>query len=487
MVKMLDRNAFGLTSKVTRQDFTVVNAPRFIGAHDVPPDGIAPPPPGGPGTPNPRGLGWSQAIDASLLPPYSINPTVSVVREIPGGFVAEIGYVGRLSRRLLVNDVAGAQVVDFKDPTSGQRLYDSFRELEEMVRGGWPTSAVEPVAFFENTYSNAATNGRTATQRVYEAVRANSPDTGTTLYNIDYACSPFCRDFGSGAFTNPQFWGIDALRSYGTADYHSMQLSLRKGFSQGFQFDFNYTLSKSMDLVSLGARRSEGDRFGQIPGDTYWSTFSVINSWDREAQRAVSDFDMRHQANANWVAELPFGRGKPLLADMGPAGEALLGGWQISGLWRLTSGMPLSVLNGLAWPTCYCYYHFAEPTGPIPQQTNTADARLVGGGTGPNVFSDPATAIGSFRQVYPGEIGKRNNLRGHGIYSIDLALGKRFQMPVDGHSLQFRAEAFNLTNSVRFNADSWETLSFLFAGGFGNYSRVIVPARVLQFGLRYEF
>ena len=487
MVQMLDRNAFGLTSKVTRQDFTVANAPRFIGAHDVPPDGVAPPPPGGPGTPNPRGLGWSQAVDSSLLPPYSINPTVSVAREIPGGFVAEIGYVGRLSRRLLVNDTAGAQIVDFQDPASGQRLYGAFRELEEMARGGWPTRAVEPVGFFENIYSNAATDGLTATQRVYEAVRANSPDTGTTLYYIDYACSPFCSDFGSGAFLNPQFWAIDALRSFGTADYHSMQLSLRKGFSQGFQFDFNYTLSRSVDLVSLGSRRSEGDRFGQIPSDTYWSTFSVINSWDREAQRAVSDFDMRHQANANWVAELPFGRGKPLLADMGPVGETLLGGWQVSGLWRLTSGMPLSVLNGLAWPTCYCYYHFAEPTGPIPQQTNTADARLVSGGTGPNVFSDPATALKSFRQVYPGEIGRRNNLRGHGIYSIDLALGKRFRMPVDGHSLQFRAEAFNLTNSVRFNADPWETLSFLFAGGFGNYSRVMVPARVLQFGLRYEF
>ena len=487
MIQMVDRNAFGLTSRVTNQTFTVAAAPRFEGPENIPARGLLPPPPGGPGTPNPTGLAWSQGVDSSVLPPYSINPTFSVARELGGGFLLEVGYVGRLSRRQLVSDTAVAQYVNFKDPTSGQYLHDALQELELMVRGGWPTQAVQPVGFFENLYSSAATPDRTATQRVYEVLRANSPDTGTALYYLDYACAPFCSDIGQGLYMNPQFWGFDALRSYGTAAYHSMQFSLRKGFSRGVQFDLNYTLSESRDLVSVGPRRSQGERFGQIPGDTYWSAFSVINAWDREAQRAVSDFDMRHQMNANWVAELPFGRRKAFLNGMGPAGEALLGGWQLSGLWRYTSGFPLSVLNGLAWPTCYCYQHFAEPTGPIPAQTNTTNAALIGGGTGPNVFSDPKSALSSFRQVVVGGIGQRNNLRGHGIFSLDMAIGKRFQMPAEGQSLQFRAEAFNLTNSVRFNADAWETLSFTFTGGFGNYSRVMIPARVLQFGLRYEF
>ncbi len=487
MIQMVDRNAFGLTSRVTNQSFTVGTAPRFEGPLNIPARGILAPPRGGPGTPNPSGLAWSQGVDSSVTPPYSINPTLSVARELGGGFLLEVGYVGRLSRRQLVNDTAVAQYVNFKDPASGQYLLDALQELELMIRGGWPTQSVPTVGFFENLYSSAATRDLTATQRVYEVLRSNSPDTGTALYYLDYACTPVCSDLGQGLYMNPQFWGFDALRSYGTATYHSMQISLRKGFSKGLQFDFNYTLSESRDLVSVGPRRSQGERFGQIPGDTYWSTFSVINSWDREAQRAVSDFDMRHQANANWVAELPFGRGKPFLGGMGPAGQAVLGGWQISGLWRYTSGLPLSILNGLAWPTCYCYQHFAEPIGPIPAQTNTTNAALIGGGTGPNVFSDPKTALSSFRQVVVGGVGQRNNLRGHGIFSVDMAIGKRFQMPSEGHSLQFRAEAFNLTNSVRFNADAWETLSFTFTGSFGNYSRVMIPARVLQFALRYEF
>ncbi len=487
MMQMLDRNAFGLASRVTKQDFTVAAAPRFSGLSDVPAGGLLPPPPGGPGTPSPRGLTWSQGADSRVLPPYSINPTFSVARELGGGFLLEVGYVGRLGRKLLTNDTAVAQYANFKDPASGQYLLDALRELESMSRDGRPTQSVGPVAFWENVYSGAATPELTATQRVYDVLRNTGSDTGTAVYYLDYTCSPFCSDLGAGAFMNPQFWGFDALRSFGTSTYHSMQASLRKAFSKGFQFDFNYTLSKSRDLVSVGSRRSLGDRFGQIPSDTYWSAFSVINSWDRESQRAVSDFDMRHQMNANWVAELPFGRGKPLLAGMGPAGQALLGGWQVSGLWRYTSGLPLSVLNGLAWPTCWCYQHFAEVTGPIPEQTNTKNARLIGGGTGPNVFNDPASALSSFRQVVVGGIGERNNLRGDGIFSIDLALGKRFQLPFENHSVQFRAEAFNLTNSVRFNADAWETLSLAFTGAFGNYSRTMTPPRVLQFGIRYEF
>ena len=487
MMQMLDRNAFGLTSKVTNQISTVAAAPRFAGISNPPMEGILPPPPGGPGTPNPVGLGWSQGVDSSVRPPYSINPTFSWARELDGGFLLEVGYAGRLGRRLLVNDTATAQYTNFKDPASGQYLMDSLWELENLVRQGAPAASVQPIAFWENLYAGAATPGASATQRVYDAIRSSSPDTGTALYFIDYACSPFCSDLGPGVFLNPQFWGFDALRSFGTSTYHSMQVSLRKSFSKGFQFDLNYTLSKSTDLVSVSARRSQGERFGQIPGDTYWSAFSVINSWDREAQRAVSDFDLRHQWNANWVAELPIGRGKPILSAAGPLGQALLGGWQVSGLLRLTSGFPLSVLNGLAWPTCYCYQHFAETTGPIPQQTNTKNARLIGGGSGPNVFSDPAAALANFRQVLPGEVGQRNNLRGDGIFSIDMAIGKRFQLPIEGHSIQFRAEAFNLTNSVRFNADAWETLSFTFPGSFGNYSQVMIPPRVLQFGLRYEF
>lgn len=216
-------------------------------------------------------------------------------------------------------------------------------------------------------------------------------------------------------------------------------------------------------------------------------SWTITNPWDRKSQRAVSDFDMRHQVNANWVAELPFGRGKRYLNHLGPAAEAILGGWQLSGLWRMTSGVPISVLNVRGWPNGWCCPHYGEPIAAIPDQTHNKNAPLVGGGSGPNVFDNPSAALASFQPANVGPTSNRNNLRGQGVFTIDLGLGKRFRLPWEGHSLQFRAEAFNLTNSVRFKPDLFGTTALENPGSFGNYNTLLTPARVLQFGMRYEF
>src|SRR5438270_38589 len=72
-----------------------------------------------------------------------------------------------------------------------------------------------------------------------------------------------------------------------------------------------------------------------------------------------------------------------------------------------------------------------------------------------NVFKDGTAAVSDFRIPYPGESGVRNNFRGDGIFNIDMGLDKRWIMPYnEHHSLQFRWEVFNVTNSVRFDAQS---------------------------------
>jgi len=84
------------------------------------------------------------------------------------------------------------------------------------------------------------------------------------------------------------------------SNYHALQLNLRKRMQNGVQFDFNYTFSKSIDLAS------DAERIGFVGG----LGGQIINSWDPKALRAVSDFDTTHQFNANWIVELPFGRGE---------------------------------------------------------------------------------------------------------------------------------------------------------------------------------
>ncbi len=203
----LDRRAYGLSTTLSPPlfSFNGSTAPRFTGPFDLPSEVIPAAPKGGPGTP-PDAWVTGFAIDDKLLPPRSVNLTLSVARELGRGFVVEGAYVGRLSRRLLLQDNAAAQQVNFRDPESGERLFDSLRALEVQVRDGTPVKAVQPIAFWENLYSAAATQDRSATQVVYEVVDKYSPDAGAALSDLDVACQPTCSDLGKHTFFTPQFW-----------------------------------------------------------------------------------------------------------------------------------------------------------------------------------------------------------------------------------------------------------------------------------------
>jgi hypothetical protein len=120
----------------------------------------------------------------------------------------------------------------------------------------------------------------------------------------------------------------------------------------------------------------------------------------------------------------------------------------------------------------------------------------------PNVFSDPEAVYRSFRPARPGEVGDRNVLRAPGYISLDMGLYKSFAMPWEGHSLQFRWEVFNVTNTQRFDGLTISDLTlgsdpFLGASSptrdFGKFTSTQAPlnetkaGRVMQFALRYTF
>lgn len=120
-----------------------------------------------------------------------------------------------------------------------------------------------------------------------------------------------------------------------------MQLDFKHKMTHGVQFDFTYTFSKSIDLSS------DSERVGTING----TGSQIQNAWSPYQFRAVSDFDATHQITANWVANLPFGRGAAIARDVNRFVNAFIGRWQFSGLARWTSGFPFSVGNGYQWPT----------------------------------------------------------------------------------------------------------------------------------------
>jgi hypothetical protein len=205
-------------------------------------------------------------------------------------------------------------------------------------------------------------------------------------------------------------------------------------------------------------------------------------AWDFKQLRAISDFDATHQINANWIWQLPFGRGRAWGKGAHGLTQALIGGWQLSGLFRITSGFPVSIFDGYELPTNWQEGGQATSLGHLPAIKRNKE----GNGT-VNMFANPQAAINDFMFTLPGASGIRNPVRGDGTIRLDTGLAKRWTMPwSEHHSLQFRWEVFNLSNWNRFDVQS-NPPEIDISSTFGNYTGLLTSPRVMQFALRYEF
>jgi hypothetical protein len=296
----------------------------------------------------------------------------------------------------------------------------------------------------------------------------------------------------SGKLLSNQAFSMYAWSSIGSSTYHALQASLRKQFSHGIQFDFNYTFSKSLDITSAASRVgfsvSGYQNIGLVGS-------RLANDFSPNLARAVSDFDLTHQMNFNWIADVPVGQGRALAHNAGGLLDAFIGGWQLSGLARWTSGFPFSVDGGQRWPTNWFLTAITQMTA--RPQTGIFKLQIPDPVTGKpdafvSPFANPTAAQNDFTLPLPGGVGSRNVLRGDGFAGLDMSLAKRWKMPYrETHSLQFRWEVFNVPNLTRFNAQgvgsSLLTSLTQSPVSFGAYTSLLTQPRVMQFALRYEF
>jgi hypothetical protein len=491
LIRSADATALGFsTSLQNSANAQVATVPRFTSYSNVDPSILPAAPPGGFPQTQPNIFQITNGVDDKLKAPYTMNINFSYQRDLGHGLMVQGAYVGRLSRRSLIRDDL-AMPTNLRDPKSGATYFDAARQLATMINNGVPTSAVRPIPYWENLWPGAAGGGLTATQAIYDVYSSYAPDYTNALNAIDGGsspCDPACSVFGRNAIFNAQYSSLAAFRSRGNGNYHGMQLTARKRFSQGFQFDFNYTYSKSIDLSSS---RESGitDATSPVGGDAIAG--QLINSWFPNLQRAVSDYDIQHNFTAFWIAEIPVGKGRHFLPNANRFVDALVGGWQVSGTFRNTSGLPVSVDNGGVWPTNWEVGSYAIQTGVVPAPHSSKNVATPGGQSGPNLFSDPAAVLAAYSSALPGDAGQRNGIRGDGFFGIDLGVGKRFTLFTlrdQPHTLQFRTETFNLTNSVRFDPNGPNiNINILDPNLFGRYGDVLVKPRVFQFSLRYEF
>jgi hypothetical protein len=456
-------------------------------------------------------IAWG--LDQSLKTPYSYTLDFAVSRELPSGFSLDVAYVGRFSHRLLAQDDL-AMPLDIYDKKSGIDYFTAEKALAKVFRPELNAGVTNPTSTF-NPNQVPANVQQFWQDQIQPPASVGYPLTGCTGGNLSYTPNPvifafdtFCSTgindslalyvldeygiqdpnnannvyFTSGGYSYyaPQFSSLYAWRSMAWSNYNALQASLRHRMSHGFQFDLNYTFSKSLDISS------DAERVGAATGGAYYGlNNNIINAWNPNAQKGVSSFDVTHQLNANWIWQLPIGRGQRLAHGSGRLLDAAIGGWQISGLFRITSGFPVTVDNGFSgYPTNFQMEGNADKVGSVKTgvYTNT--------GT-PNIFANGPDAISSFAPAYAGESGERNDIRGAGYFGLDMGLSKRWIMPwSEKESLQFRWEVFNVTNSAIFDVQSillHNNLGLSSGASFGNYAGLLNNPRIMQFALRLEF
>lgn len=470
-----EANAFGFRQSFNNPSSTqtFATAPRFTGFLNLPPELVAATPKGGfPATPPASGAGSFAivgSVDDNLRMPYVMRQNFSIGREFKDGLFFEVGYIGSLSRRNLINrDMA--MPTNPTDPVSGQTYFEAATNMVLHRRGGGTAANMPAQPFFENFYSPLRTAGLTASQNIFQNSYRfyNLNDFTSTLFDIDRLCDPGCGRLGAFSQFNPQFSALSAWSSIGTGSYHAMQVTARKRFTN-LTMDFNYTWSKSIDMAS---RAENGGTFSGF----------MQNPYQPRQFRAVSDYDQRHIYNAFVVYDLPFGKNKKFGSGAGYLLDTLIGGWTVSPTWQMATELPTSVFGTGVWPTNWNVTSRAVPrSGAIPAPTPT---RTLQSGP-PNMFSDPQAARLYFDYALPGESGPRNIMRQDGTFNINLALAKRIRMPwSEGHSIQIRAEAYNLTNAVRFIDPN---INLTQPANFGRYQQQANSPRQMQFAFRYDF
>ena len=482
MVAQYDQyGAAGLDYKENFPDsYSFTTAPRFTGAFPALP---TPPAGGFPFTPPSIAAitGDFMGIANDLRTPYSIIMNANFSRELPAKLTLELGYMGRLSRRLLMQGDVYTPLENYKDSKSGITWQQNAQQVYNLFSSGVTPQAVMAnpnlvpnLPFVQDIwpgYANAYFPGSASANYFYSVYGDFGGSFLDSLHAADryagYYIPGKCLSItGCYTFFAKQGSSMPVWMNAGKAEFNALMVTLRRHYANGLQFDFNYTWSHSIDNGS--APESGAGENGA----------SIQDIFNINAFRGSSDFDIRQNFNANYTYELPVGKGRAFLSSAPSWLDAVVGGWQIAGIWRYSSPLPSAVAGTLAYNSNYWLSSLAVMNVPTPSGSVHIDQNGI-----PSIFANTLAASNNFENEPPESAGTRAALRLAPIFNVDMALSKSFRLPWEGQRLQFRAEAFNAFNHPNFTNPS---LSLQAPLTFGEFQGTL-PPRSMQFALRYEF
>lgn len=409
-------------------------------------------------------------VDPELQTPRTMEYNFSIQRELGLNMALEVRYVGSRSDNL--NRSIDYNQIDIRDNGFGA---DFLRARRNLIANGNPTVGETLTVFplLVNGGNLASTTNR-------NHLTAGTPADLALTY-IQQAQT------GSVKFLPNPGTGVANLFTNGTSyRYNSLQIELRRRFSNGLMVMGNYSFQKNL---TNGVGTSQ----------TYVEPF--LDNRQPQLEYARADFDQTHVINFSNLYELPFGRNKKFLSGAHPVISHLISGWSINSIVRAGTGAPITftdprgTLNragrsGRQTPnTTLTTAEIKNLLGIFetsrglyfinPSVTNQATGRASEGyGTTPfagQVFfnADP---------VATGTLG-RAIINGPWTRNIDLAVLKNIKI-TEGVKLQIRGEAFNLLNSVYFAPGQTQDIG---STSFGRVTSTAIAARVMQVAVRLEF
>ncbi len=249
----------------------------------------------------------------------------------------------------------------------------------------------------------------------------------------------------------------------GWSNFNGLNLKLERRYANGLQILMAHTWAKSIDNDSAGSFGSPN-----------------LNPANFQLDKGASDFDIRHRWVTSVLYELPFGRDKQFLSGIGRAADLVVGGWQLNAIPSWQTGVQRSVtapnLTGISYVT-----QRADATGIAVGSTfNGITPGEDFGGANPGRFWFNPAAFTATKPLKFGTSG-RDIITSPSWWNTDLSVFKNFQIR-ENIRLQFRAEAFNAFNNVKFFPPDLNVVSPTFA----TLQSADRP-RVMQLALRLSF
>ena len=260
-------------------------------------------------------------------------------------------------------------------------------------------------------------------------------------------------------------------RSVGFADYHAFQMTLNKRFSSGLAYQVAYTFSKALD---------ENDGWFGAEGK------NVVDPYYPRASLSPAGYDLPHILTVNTVYQLPIGQGERF-STKSHAVDYVLGHWQVNGILTVRSGQRYSVTDGedqantgnTGWAGYEQANLVGDPnSGSCPSQNGLPGLPAHSRGCWFNISAFAKPKFGTYGNLRP------DAFQAQRYWNIDFSIFRQFPLWNESRHLEFRAEAFNLFNTVIFGTPHSDINS---PSNFGLVTSAANSARVMQFGLRLVF